>query len=35
MTSGLVSGKNVMIANKHAYAISSGDLNPYTLRTEF
>jgi hypothetical protein len=24
-----------MLANKHAYAISSGDLNPYTLRTEF
>jgi hypothetical protein len=29
-----VSGK-VMVTNKHAYAISSENLNPYTLRAEF
>jgi hypothetical protein len=27
--------RKVIVMNKHAYAISSGNLSPYTLRVEF
>jgi hypothetical protein len=27
--------RKVMVTNEYAYAISSGTLNPYTLRAEF